>query len=51
MFSGMRRSPLERVITSSSLSFVFIGDLVILKSLMDVFLAAAVVIPFSGVLY
>ena len=47
----MRRLSLERVNTSISLSFVFIGDLVISKSLVDVFLAAAVVIPFSGVLY
>ena len=37
--------------TSIFLLFVFIGDLVISKSLVDVLLAAAVVIPFSGVLY
>ena len=41
----MRRSSIVMVNTSTS------GDLDISKCLMDVLLAAAVVIPFSGVLY
>ena len=51
IFSEMRRSSLETVNTSISLSVVFIGDLVISKNLVDMLLAAAVFIPFPCVFY
>ena len=51
IFSGTTRSSLEILNTSISLSFIVIGDLVILKSLVDVLLAAAVGILFLGVWY